>query len=224
MLKKNDLAKQFELVVKQEIKNYQDSLNFVLQSIQGLKEAIEETKNESLENHAAIHSIQCVLGVEIQNFRNEFASLKQQVERIYNDQRVINERNSKEMLDMADALHGKIRNDARFDQRYNELSNAIHGVRLLSEETRESVSSSSTDLLRKFLNAISKTKREILDAPSEVSLVKTTLEEKIAMYRIDVAGIMKELNIFKHDNMVTQKKIEQIHTQIERLKKSEALH
>jgi len=56
MLNKNDLAKQFELVVKQEIKNYQDSLNFVLQSIDELKKDIKQLNSDMLENYALIHS------------------------------------------------------------------------------------------------------------------------------------------------------------------------
>src|SRR6185295_4796860 len=64
MLKRADLAKQLDLVIKQEIKNYQDSLNSVLQSIRDIKNELENIQSQSLENSALLHSEHNKLKIE----------------------------------------------------------------------------------------------------------------------------------------------------------------
>lgn len=222
MLKKSDLAKQFELLTQQEIKNYQDSLNSVLQSIRELKEEIKDLKKESQENHAAIHSIQNGMNIEIQYNREEINRLRQKVEGFIFDQRTVNERNAKEMLDVADAIHRKISYDTRINKRLDDVSDNIRLVGNLLDNTRQRLSDTADDLSRRFLNAVARVKQEIIDHPTEASLVKRQLEEKIAAHKVDVAGIMRELTIYKKENMVTEKKIENIYTLIGRLQKTEA--
>lgn len=220
MLKRNDLSKQFELVVQQEIKNYQDSLNFVLQSIKELKEDVIRVRNESLENYAKLHSEHNDLAIQLQNLKYEVAALNQNFLSASYDQRIVNERNALEMRDISSAIHSKISGDNYFKTKIDDVWNAVSELRRQSENKDRVLSDSIDDLLRRFRNEIQKVKKEILEAPSEASLVKTHLEEKIASHTVDVSGIMRELKIYKHDNMVTQKKIENIYTLIERLQKA----
>ncbi len=60
-----------------------------------------------------------------------------------------------------------------------------------------------------------------MDAPTEASLVRNELEQKIYAHKVDVSGIMKELTVFKKENVVIEKKLENIYTLIERLQKQE---
>lgn len=219
MLKKSDLAKQFELVVQQEIKNYQDSLNFVLQSLNELRDSIRQVQEESLKNHAKIHSMQTQLSIELQSVKEVSLSIGLRLEKSLNDQRTVNERNAYEMRDIADAVLTKIRRDDQLEEKIKSLWNAIGDVNHSVEKNQKIFNYTADDLLHKLNNAILKVKKEILEAPTEASLVKTQLEEKLACHTVDVAGIMKELNIYKKENYVTQKKIENIYTLIERLKK-----
>lgn len=221
MLKGNDLSKQFELVVQQEIKNYQDSLNFVLQSIKEMKESIKEVQQESLENHALLHSIQTDLSIELHGIKDACFSLGLRFERSLNDQRVVNERNAVEMRDLISAVFRKVSVENNFKDEIANLWREISNLQDQTETSTRVLNDNLDDLFRRFRSAILKMKKEIQDAPTEASLVKTQLEEKIAGHTVDVAGIMRELRIYKHDNMVTQKKIENIYTLIDRLKKPE---
>lgn len=224
MLKKSDLAKQFELVVKQEIKNYQDSLNFVLQSIKELKENILQVQQESLENHALLHSIQGDLTMEMKSLKEALLFLGNRFDRAMTDQRVLNERNQTQILDLTADVLKKINVDSNFQINIQNLWNEIYKIRDVTETNHRIVNDNLDDLYRRLTTAISKAKKEIMEGPTEAKLVKAQLEEQLAAHNVDVAGIMKELRIYKHDNMVTQKKIENIYTLIERLKKSEAIH
>lgn len=221
MLKRNDLSKQFDLVVQQEIKNYQDSLNFVLQSIKELKESIQQANDQALENYAALHSEQTDLKIELQNFRHVIMESYKTFHNHINDQRVVNDRNQNQILDVTNEVFKKINFDGNFKSKYEVLWSEIEKIKSKAENSHKVLNDNLDDLLRRFRNEILKTKKEILDSPSDASLIKTELEEKIYRHTVDVEGIMRELRIYKNDNMVTQKKIENIYTLIERLKKSE---
>lgn len=223
MLKRSDLAKQFELVVQQEIKNFQDSLNSVLQSIRDLNANIETLHNESLENHALIHSAQCDLASEIKNIKENFSDLDSRFKRFQNDQRILNERNAKEINDISDAVMKKIKIDSNFQNKIDDVCKLISAQDRKNQANFNQFSARCDDLLLHFSKVIAKVKKEILEAPTEAGIVKKQLEEKLACHIVDVAGIMRELKIYKHDNVVTQKKIEQIYTLIDRLHNKEIL-
>ncbi len=223
MLKKNDLSKQFELVVKQEIKNYQDSLNFVLQSIKELKESIKEVNDQALENYASLHSEQNEIKIELQNLRDVFMESYKTFHNHINDQRVVNQRNQNQILDVTNEIFKRINFDGNYQSKYENLWSELGNLKSKTETNQRVLNDNLDDLLRRFRQEILKTKKEILESPSDARLIKDELEEKIYRHTIDVEGIMRELRIYKHDNMVTQKKIENIYTLIERLKKSEVL-
>ena len=107
MLNRNDLAKQFELIVKQEIKNHKDSLNFILQSLRDLRKEIQEIKEDSLENYAAIHAQQCLYSIEFDNYKKDFADLSSKLDRYISDQAVINDRNAYANSCLKDSVNEK---------------------------------------------------------------------------------------------------------------------
>jgi hypothetical protein len=221
MLKRNDLSKQFELVVQQEIKNYQDSLNFVLQSIKELKEEIKQVNDQALENYALLHSEQNDLKIELQNLRDVFMESYKTFHNHINDQYVVNQRNQNQINNLTSEILKKINFDGNFQSKFENLWGEISELKKTTDKNNRVLNDNLDDLLRRFRQGILKAKEEIRQEPSELSLVKTQLEERIVSHSVDVEGIMRELRIYKHDNMVTQKKIENIYTLIERLKKTE---
>lgn len=217
MLKRNDLAKQFELVTQQEIKNYNDSLNGVLDSIRNLKKEIKDVSEKSLEHYGAIHSVQTNLSIEIENIKDFLKSLSAKLDSTFNDQNVCNKINTVEIQDLKNAFHRKISVDVDYLSKNKALYERIQSLEYLIDQNDKNAKQSIDEVSRRFRQDIARTKQEIMDAPTEASLVRKDLEEKMATHTVDVEGIMRELRLYKHDNMVTQKKIENIYTLIGRL-------
>ena len=219
MLKKSDLAKQFELVVKQEIKNYQDSLNFVLQSIDELKKGLKEAKDDVLESHAASHSEPIRLGIEIQTIKEETNKSIRQIHRLVGDQTSLNETNRNILSNALKEALSKFNEINVLPDKFHDLWNHVNFVSKKLEEYQRGYSENLMALQSRVKKDIQKSKEEILSAPSESSIVRKDLEDQIASHKVDVSGIMRELTIVKHDAMVSGKKIENIYTLIERLKR-----
>ncbi len=218
MLKKSDLSKQFELVVQQEIKNYNDSLGQVFQAINGLKEQLKSLEEQSLENYALVSSQQKQLEIEFQLLKKDLSSSFSSLGSHVNDQKVINERNNYKIIEISDAVERKIKIDSNVQNQLNKLNNDIFNNKSELSDALSRMHSLLDDLLLRFRKEILKAKREILEAPSEASLVRTQLEEKLAAHTVDVDGIMRELQHFKKSTYIVEKQIENIYTLIERLK------
>lgn len=223
MLKKSDLSKQFELVVQQEIKNYQDSLNFVLQSIRELKESIEDGRSESLKNHGFTCSLYNFLKTDIANLKVDWGDISKKLDSFLSDQDDVNDKNSVEIRDIKNTVLSQINIFKNFYQKFDDFDREINNLKKSVDGHKRVFNDNLDDQARKFREDMNRLKQEIVESPSEISQVKEYLENKISCHRVDVDGLLKELRILKHENMVTEKKIENIYTLIERLKKAEVL-
>lgn len=221
MLKKSDLSKEFELVVKQEIKNYNDSLNFILQSINSIKKSIEILSDDYLDRYASMQSYQTSLSIKLDKLKEELKTFTETSQRFSNDQISFNSTVSNDILNLKNEMMVKSHNDKNTHFKIQNIWKDIEDLKHQIEVTTRVVNENLDDLLRKFRKEIEQSKKDILEAPSETSIIKEQLEEKISCHKIDVAGIMRELNIYKKENFITQKKIENIYTLIDRLSKSE---
>ena len=219
MIKRNDLVKQFELVVKQEIINHNDQILASNLAVNEIRKSLDEViANQGLVNSefgSIISKIQ-VNGVELSggtlklckklsSFMQDMAEFREQVKGellIAVENAVSNASKYERLLNNTESWHASL----------EDLSDSVTGLSFnFSREIEE-----AKQILKK---EIKKSKDEILSMPSEAQAVKKELEEKMAVDRVDFAGVMRELQIMKKDNFIKDKKIENLYTLIERLEK-----
>jgi hypothetical protein len=217
MLSRKDLSKEFELVVKQEIKNYNDtvlstnlSLNKCHQEIEDLSRIIEirfsEQDNKLLEKEIkfdlhkdsidkSIHQIIKLIGnleSKLISYESFFSDFRSNIEEKYT------EKNEVYRL-------------------INDIGSALTDVNLKILQIKEDYSHQIKLLIIKFKYEFEEFKKEILDKPSELQVIKKELEKKIAGVSVDSEGVLKEIRICKKDSLIIDKKIENIYTLIERV-------
>ncbi len=222
MINRNDYAKKFELVVQQEVKNYQDSLNFVLQSLKNLKSSVDDIRQEISDSHAVLHNQIKLSEIRTENLERSHENHKKFSEKKLDDNSLATNflyekisNNSKEqqeisrhiekIFDRIDTLKIVVNNFTDiYDKKYVEINSKIESIRL------------------NMLSHVDKTKNEIINLPSQAQSIKSDLEEKINTHSVDVKGLLKEIRINRKDIEYIEKKIENIYTLIERLQKKEA--
>lgn len=223
MLKRNDLAKQFELVVQQEITNFNNSLTNIYSLIGELKREVEDVKQLYNAGHAALSSRSKSAEVSHKSLSDSLDVLRQKHESFVNDQRVINKAHADEFFDISQIVTRKIDIDNRFNEKLTTLHGEILKVRSNVDQSTQALANSINDLHRLLKKDMLALKDEILSMPSEAKFVKKQLEEKIDSHVLDVRGVLKEILISKKETHILEKKIENLYTLFERLKKAEAL-
>ncbi len=220
MLNRMDFVKCFDLLTKQEIKNYQDSLNFVLQSLQDLKERSTDIQNHFLENHALLHSNQNDLAIENEKLRADCRSLRETLERSLRDQELINKKHTAELNAITSEMYSfknhRENTQDKFENCWKEFSQIRSGI----IDNNRVYHDNLDDLLRRFRQEIEQAKREVREAPTEAEKVRADLEQEIGTHKVDVRGLMREIQVYKADATISEKKIEHLYTLFERLKKS----
>lgn len=221
MLKRNDLVKQFELVTKQEIKNYQDQFNAVLQQIRDVKISIEQVQNQHLEKYALLHSAQGELIAEIKEIRKKCDSRADKLSRIESDQSFVNHQNCGIFAEINKAIVRKQEDQSFFHKKIDSIWAEIYKLNANAKSTENVIAENSSSLTKRLAKSIEQTKQEIKSAPSDCDNLKKEMNAKLMSAVVDSAGLLREIAVIKKENIIFEKKIENLYTLIERLKKKQ---
>ena len=217
MLKKSDLAKQFELITQQEIINYKNSLSQIFEKLELLKKEVIEIKEKNHDSLAAIDA-------RFQQLESAFSVYKDSVavdvKRLYmqqSDQAVESLNYQRAFNQMLAEFNARTMHLGNVRENFANVHEQIDKHGQFNKALHEHVQRKLDEIPLAIKKSAEKVKDEILNAPSEASIVRTQLEEKIDSHKVDVQGIMRELQIYKKEAFIVQKKIENIYTLIARL-------
>lgn len=219
MLKRNDLAKQFELVVQQEIKNHNDVLLATNLSINEFREDLGEIKKNQVRVNSSFASEISKINQNQLELSEILSKISQKLSSHLNDTRVLNERNAHDYQILIEGFERTLKENAKLQERLIQSQSEQAKLRVLMKELAKSVSQELDQWNKKFGDDLKRTKNEILSLPSESQLIKRELEEKIAASTIDCEGLIKEVQVCKKSAFIVEKKIENLYTLIERIDK-----
>lgn len=222
MLKRNDLAKQFELVVQQEIKNFQDVSYQINQTLNDLHSKIQLLEKTQSSNNAILESQQKALSIQLEVFLKISENTQQRLESHINNNLCV----FQSLMGMIEALNDgfSILNETCKDQkdRMDLLNDSIRNIEKHRNTDFLGFNTSIEQSEFKITQQMAALKKEILDLPSESDSLRSEMVEKINTHRIDVEGVLKEVRVTRKEVMILQKNIEAIYSLIDGLKKLEA--
>lgn len=222
MLKKLDLARQFELLTQQEIKNYQDSLNDILQSIRDIKKEIQLIKDSMHASEAHRNSLHGITKMDLENIHKDvdfwFQTFKNK-----------NVEKSQENYAFECQIEDHDKSIAilqceidSYEHKFNVTDVELRDMKSRLDQESIQRLEQHQRLIDTFCKELKRHKQELMDAPTEASQVKALLDEKIDCHKVDVQGIMREILFFKKENMVLTKKVEALFTLVEKLQKGQS--
>lgn len=217
MLRKKDLVKQFELVVKQEIIDHNKSIEANNLAINKHKSFVNEEIGKLKENHKLLVNEYALVSRQFSNVSSETCKLFNRIAKSECEFYKITERTSKKLQDMSNALLSYKTSNEMFEIRLNGLRSDIRSLRkelkLLSNKDK-----ASEEKTRNSLTAATKRlKKEMLDIPCEAGKVRDEFMKELSMHKLDNEGLLKEIKVLKKTNFINEKKIENLYTLIDRL-------
>lgn len=221
MLKRNDLVKQFELVTKQEIKNYQDQFNAVLQQIRDIKISLDNIQKKYLEKYALLHSAQGEILQQIEAIKQKCDLRSAKLDRIESDQSFVNHQNCGIFAEINKAIIKKQEDQSFFHKKIDSIWTEIYKLNANAKSTENVIAENSSSLTKRLAKSIEQTKEEIKSAPSQYDKLKTEMNAKLMSAVVDSAGLLREIAVIKKENTIFEKKIENLYILIERLKKKQ---
>jgi hypothetical protein len=218
MLKRNDLAKQFELIVQQEIQNHNASILATNQAINGMKDQIQNLIHE-FARHTSRND------AWFKRTHDEFLRVERILDKKIRENKInidcqkeANEASKRYMWEGLEELEAKVLDLDEFqnykDSTKMELAEVLKTVREQNDYMKAALYKIKTELDKTANNFI----KEIMEKPDHLWDVKAELEEKIKSAVIDSKGVLKELQVHKKEAFVMEKKIENIYDTIKKIK------
>ena len=221
MLKKNDLVKQFELVVKQEIINHNDAILASNILVNKLFEEVQELKKA--------HSR------EVVDLRNEISNLEihlSQISHLDRDHKHHKKCTEEYLCRIKDDhFHSFKQVDGKFAEHLTDLKKAFleisHHHRLILQAQQDIVANEKQSKLAldrvvaDFNIKLKNLKREFLELPSKECENVRELEIGCEQNRFSVKCLYEEMESHKEKRFYNDKQIEHLFTLVDRLKKVE---
>lgn len=218
MLNKLDLIKKFELTTLQEIKNHNEQVLNVNIAINSIRQDLDSNKKDQAFINAAFGNNISSSMANTLELSNQVLRLSDALTSIKSD-REIDKKNTTSLMREIVSTLALLQNKLEFTQNsladfianYSSLEDGIKTVYFYVDRER-------ADIKLEFLKEIEKSKQSIINLPCKAEIVKKEIEEKLSIDRVDFEGVMRELQVIKKDMFIKEKLIENLYTQIERLK------
>ena len=219
MLNRNDLAKQFELVVKQEVKNHNDSIlatNMALEEIRRDMRAMEHRhEREMMQIKEQVFSAK----LRLDSLVEKCTSLDAKVASYTNDSTILAERNHKLYSDLSNELHQVVSQLRKHDQYYTWQQSTNRAMDKLIADSDKSLRAELGSEARRIRNECASMIRCLEDKPSEASKMRCQIDADLHANKIDVKGVHETIDKFRKEFDYERKKIENIYMLIERIQK-----
>lgn len=219
MIKRNDLIKQFELVVQQEIKNHNSEIashnsaidhlrRMVCENALSLSKSIDGAVNRIDSIQRDIKRSECMcdeLSSKIDSSINDMSKLIEQTISIVN---ALSEDISMQQVDLNDLIKDCNNHNVECRENFSAIDVELVDIRRYIDLCCKKIYESIT---RKF---------EELDArPCKVEAAKAEIFSRIEMKETHTRGVLEEIRALRREFLYEKAKIENIYTLIERLQK-----
>jgi hypothetical protein len=219
MLNKNDLVKQFELVVKQEIINHNNQILMTNQSLNEMREFQQEQEKKQSQMNGKFSEGLSKIANNCHENEKEIKNLYYKIDNKFNDFFLLISKLTI-VVDSYNQMHIELKTLVDdLDKKVNDLELKIYRLDKIFSKFVSSLAEYETKLLHKTDEKVFKLKEEINSKPSEALFEKDELLKIINIYRVDSIGIKEWIKKVHQCNFINEKKIENIYTLIDRLNK-----
>lgn len=219
LITRDDLVKKFDQVVKQEIINHNNQLAATNIALVDLRKSIEKLTSEHARHIATEDS--------------RFRKIEDDMNRLNARYDTLTGSLSISQDNQANKTENCLYDLARKIESYEENALEISEFHRVFEQVSQQLNQYSEDLinqkiyvhshLQKMSEEMKRTyeefKHDLLNKPSEIPEVKDELEKKITAAIVDAEGISKKIGVCMKGSFVIEKKIENLYSLIDRLKK-----
>jgi hypothetical protein len=218
MLKKSDLVKQFDLVVKQEITNHNEQILSSNVRVNELEKKIEQTTQKFSQDLAQISSSLGAIKSEHSAIFEGHRTFSQKVMGLVGDLDKSIVAVKTKFSEFCKSQEGKHVIQDDFFTFIKTIEDRFKDVGKTTNEIKEEIKWVSTRLQDQVISLIERFREEIKIRPSEIVAMEKTLLKRIEELRIDNDGLIRELKICKRANLINEKKIENLYTLVDRIK------
>jgi len=217
MIRKKDLVKEFELVVKQEIIEHNKAISASNLAVNKLSNRLDEIPKILSKEINDLGCANIRLSHDQEGVEVSLDKIKVLFTNLSNNQYAMNLRNHEEINTLDQSVEKTHKNQQISDKRIDKLEKTISSLKIVVKEILKDNECEKERTSNKIIKEVKALKKEILALPSEAEAVKTEFMEELSMHKIDNEGLLREIKVLKKTVFINEKKIEHLNTLIERM-------
>lgn len=217
---KKDLTKDFELATLQAIKNHNDSVLQTNMALQDLRRDFDSIKATVDAHHAEVHSRFVMLDISLETHRSTISEIVDMMNRRITDYEAsMSEFRKKMEVSFAHTEQESLSVES-FNQQWGFVLESLAEMRRKIDYDKDSLGQEIQRSVNIFRSNIDQLRSDVFDRPSEAEAVRQQLTGKLQEAIIDSAGLVREVDVCKKTTFTIEKHIEDLYTQVERLRGS----
>ena len=219
MIKRQDLVSQFELVVRQEIKNHNSAIAASNENVEKMRRTIRDNQDDVLARLAALASRLGTATTRITDIEDSIKGIVYRLESIANDALISVDRSNSLLSEMKSANDVIRESVASLQALYHNVLKDQESLRKEIANYRLSFSHEIEQMHKKMVDYVQSELNTIKECPKEAHKIKSELESRIACKEVDTKGVVESINATRKDFEYLGKKIEDLYIQLSRLQK-----
>ncbi len=219
-LQRKDLAKDFEELVQQEVKNHNDSILATNVSINDMRSRIKILSDTVERNAQQSHQLFMGITSSIDAMKESFETSIHRVNCKIGDCQNDNHREIEAFKKSTSDRESYFLTIKDFETFHAKIDEWMSQIRMLFEKQNHHltlcISKASEAHIPAVEQAKSSFRQECIDNIEQVKEINKSLD----IFAVNFQSLKKEIEVYKKNNFVIEKNIENIYTQIERLKEN----
>lgn len=219
MLKRQDLAKQFEKIVLQEITNHNDAVLATNVKVNEFRKDLVTQQKKIDSNHALTLSHVTRLDGQLEKMSTSLTTLLREALNTVNDLSLELRTHIQKSNDWMGMVEGAfLKKDIFKEYQDQEILEKFNLNQLIASLQKEFVRQEET--LRWYVTTeVIKAIEEHEKKPSPLEETVATFDNKLKAHVVNVSGVQRQIDINHKQCFILEKKIENLYTLLDRLKK-----
>ncbi len=218
MIQKKDLAKEFSLLVQQEIKNHNDMILASNSALDEFRRKIQEMSDQVDKKISLLTTLYTSSHVEMRRIEQESKDNSLLLKSSLNDSNALMEKHFKEIKESLQKRESYFLTISGFEEFQEKVDQWISHIKIAFCSQKETLLEETKKISSCLLKALDGYKEDIKNEFLSVQQEQKAINKCLDNFAATFSGFSREIDFCKQRCFVIEKNIENLYTQIERLK------
>ncbi len=218
-MKRSDLIKRFDEIVKQEIINHNRQISDTNQSIQNIRQSIADLSKTTASSLALLNSQLVSLDSSVRDMEKRAENKVYEVRKVANDSLCLSEKVASHQNHLDEKIQGVAQKREKDNEENIHISKFINNISSDVKRLDMKIGQEISYMQGRVNFAVEEIKRKSEEIPSYFCKFENDVGDALDTQRVDINCLKQDLEILKKSVHYIEKKIENLYTLIERMTK-----
>ncbi len=218
MSKRQHLVEQFHLVVKQEILNHNAQILATNQAIERIRQRMDAIEQGMTRELNSFREKLRDTDNRIEDCKSDISRLDHAIKRSCSAHERLSMRLDEKSTESDEGIQRACQDSKLLARRVEAMQKAVDDLTVMQTKRQNDLQQHVEHVCHKTVSEAKNAVRELAERPSEALQVKKDMQAELDSHKVNVAGVDKEIAVFREELDYEKKKVEELFNMFNRLK------